>query len=347
MGMPEMVTQFREAAGSAVTRSKRGIVAIILEDSTKDTAISRIAAEGDIGSDWTATNAALIRMALEQGARSVIAARRQEDIAGTLGLLRPLVWHWLCAPGAAEEDKAAIAAWIDAQRAEGKSFKAVLAGAEAPNSPGVVNFATTGIADASGAVDSGAYTAKIAGMLAGISLEQSLTYKEDADITGITDSATPDADVDAGKLILFHARDKFRFARGVTSLTEKAGVPAAFKKIKNVEGCDTIADDIRAIWEDSFIGQVPNSVENKNVLVAAVNTYLETLQGSVLSASFENRCELDAAMTRAWLEEQGQGTAEITDEDIINMDTGSAVFLLLHLKLMDAMEDLTLGVYLN
>ena len=60
MGLPEILIEFKTKAQTAVTRSQNGIVAVILEDSTKvgDENLSyTYNYEADIvKSDWTTTN---------------------------------------------------------------------------------------------------------------------------------------------------------------------------------------------------------------------------------------------------------------------------------------------------
>ena len=48
------------------------------------------------------------------------------------------------------------------------------------------------------------------------------------------------------------------------------------KSIKIVEGMDLIAEDIRTTFKENYIGR-SNSIENKELFIAAVNQYFETL----------------------------------------------------------------------
>lgn len=347
MGMPEIVVSFSDAAKTIIKRSARGVVAMILKDASEGADITKINRAQDIGSSFTAANAIHIKRCLDSGARTVIAVRAKETIAETLALLKSQIWNWLVYPEAETADTAAIVAWIKEQRAAGATRKAVVAAGAAPNSEGIVNFATTGIKDATGAITSGAYCAKLAGILAGTPLDHSATYYEDKEVTEITESADLDAETDAGKLVLFYAREKFRLSRAVTSLTSANGVPADFKNIKHVEGCDMISDDIRNIFEDEYVGQVANSYDNKQLLVARINDYLKKLEGSVLDPEYENLCEIDMATQRLYIEETGTDTSSMEDILVLKANTDSAVFLKMNVRLLSATEDMTLNVILN
>ena len=88
-----------------------------------------------------------------------------------------------------------------------------------------------------------------------------MTYHVLSDVVAATESATPDQDVDAGKLIIMYDGEKYKIVRGVTSLVATSDVSRVFKKIKHVEGADMIVSDIRKIFEDEYVGKVTNSYE--------------------------------------------------------------------------------------
>ncbi len=347
MGMPEIVVSFKEAARTIMARSERGVVVVIVNDDTAANTVTKLGGVLDIGESFTAKNAEYLTAVFENGAKTVLAVRAQTTMSETLALLKTQVWNWMCFPEATAEETAAIVTWIKAMRADGKTCKAVLANAVAPNCQAIVNFTTEGMKNEGIEITTGEYCARVAGILAGLPLDRSATYFEVKDVTEITESADRDADIDAGKLILFHERGKFRIARGVTSLIGQSGVSNEFKKIKHVEGCDMIADDIRNTFEDGFVGKVANSYDNKSLFIASVNRYLAGLTGNVLDPDFENRCDIDVAAQKAYLTETGVDTSEMDDDSIKKYNTDSAVFLKIDLKLLDAMEDMVLTVVMN
>ncbi len=362
MGVPDIVIAFQEAARTALARSARGVVAVILDDGTGGesakpvTLLKRMADASS--TEFTSANLDYLRLAFEGGPSRLLVVRLQkdaegaDDLDGTLELLRPLVWNWMCMPGAQAADVTKIVAWIKAQRAAGKTFKAVLPDAANAASEGIVNFTQTGIKAVQPGVSSpkayttAEYCCRIAGMLAGMPLTRSSTYFVLDDVLSITSSADADQDVDDGKLILLYDGEKHKIARGVTSLTGSNAIED-FKKIKMVEGADMIAGDIRRTFADNYVGQVVNDYDHKQLLVANINRYLSSLEGTVLDSGYDNRAQVNLEAQRNYLMEQGIDTDVMSDAGILSANTGAQVFLSMQIQLLDAMEDLKLDITLE
>ena len=349
MGMPEIIVSFREAASTVVSRSSRGIVAMIVADTTKTDSTVRVTSATDLTELFTSANAALISDARNAGASSVIATRAvtndsSVDMAATLALLSGRIFNWLVYPDAEAADTTAIISWIKAQRAAGKTYKAIVCNADAPECEGIVNFCASGLVRNGAAVSAGAYSAKIAGLIAGTPLNQSATYADLSDLDACDAVANMDAAVNAGKLIVWYDREKVKLGRCVTSAIVGAEHK---KKVKLLEGVDLIAQDIRDIFADEYVGKVANSYDNKQVFVAAARAYLEALKGSVLDPYYDITCEIDFDAQAAYLEEKGADITAMTDAEILQANTGSRVFLRIGVKLLDSMEDMTLVIYID
>ena len=185
-----------------------------------------------------------------------------------------------------------------------------------------------------------AYCGRIAGLIAGTPMSQSVTYAvlpEVEDIHRMT-PVEMDTAVGAGKLILYHDGEKVKLGRGVNSLTTAEGKGDVWKKIKIVETLDMIAQDIRLTIQDKYIGKVSNSYDNKLQLVTAIKTYLQALaRDGLIEADFTVDIDLDSQ--RTWLESQGTPTVDMSDQQVRQANTGSQVFLALTVKPVDAMED--------
>lgn len=131
MGAPIVDVKFKELTSTAVARSERGIVALILED---DSGLSEmLSAAADAQEGWNSASREKIAMAFAGGAYRVIAmcAGKGEDGSADYDAAMKkadrLKWNWLAAPDAKEADMAKIAAAIKSARAVGKTRKAVLA----------------------------------------------------------------------------------------------------------------------------------------------------------------------------------------------------------------------------
>lgn len=357
MGLPEIRISFQKAAATAVERSQRGTVAVILDDSTIGGELVTLYKLSDAKATmFTAQSIDYLRLIFAGGANTVYAVRLQKeesepDLDATLEMIKPYRWNWLCMPGATSAEVSSIEAFIKTQRADGRAFKAVLPNATANDCEGIVNFATTGIQalDASGAAkaySTAEFCCRIAGILAGLSITRSCTYYVLEDVVNVTMSEDPDADVDAGKLIIIFDGEKHKIARGVTALSG-ANANEDFKKIKIVEGRDLIAEDIKYIFEDNYVGQAVNDYDNKQLLVSNIDEYLQTLTGSVLSPDFDNTASVNVEAQRKYLEAHGTDTSAMSDIEVCQANTDSSVFVLLSIQLIDAMEDMLLDVALN
>ena len=226
MGLPEILIEFKTKAQTAVTRSQNGIVAVILEDSTKvgDENLSyTYNYEADIvKSDWTATNLDYLNKIFLGKPKRVLVERAEtgEDFKksynAALARIRNKSWNWLTFPGLEPHKDLTeeLQNWIIAQRAAKKMFKAILP-CSAANNEGIVNFSTSGIKVGAKTYSAYEYCARIAGLLAGLSMTESATYQVLSEIDSITESLTPDEDIDEGKFILINDGEKVKVARGV------------------------------------------------------------------------------------------------------------------------------------
>lgn len=354
MGLPVIDVQFTQLTETAVERSERGIVALLLEDTGATMASYSSALDSMEG--WSEASKTSIKMALMSGAASVLAvpvqtAEETLNYSDTLDAIANMNWNWLAAPQAASANLTTIVTWVKEARANGNPKKAVLASATTPNSEGIVNFTTSNISSTllgtATTYTSAQYTPRVAGILAGISLDRSVTGYVFDDVVSADASATPDDDIDAGQFILIFNGESYEAARGVTSLTSTQDVPALFKKIKHVEGADLIAQDLVAIFKQMYKGVKPNTYANKQALMADFTAYFKGLEGSVLSPDFANIAALNYDAIRSYLVSKGVDVALMTDIQILKANTEENVFVKANIQLLDAMEDITITVVLN
>ena len=72
-------------------------------------------------------------------------------------------------------------------------------------------------------------------------------------LESITESTTPDADIDGGKFILINDGEKVKVGRGVNSLVTISGDKTEdMKKIKIIDSIDLIRDDIKTSFEKLY-----------------------------------------------------------------------------------------------
>lgn len=350
MGLPEINIIFKTKGLTAIQRSERGIVAMILADDTEGGKVVNIynsITDVDF-SHWTERNYNYLKLVYEGGPYRVIVLRKKTSDTNYLPLLKKLKnmkWNYLTIPGISTEGVTTVAAWIkECREKDHKTFKAVL-----PNSisdhEGIINFTTDKITSTLSTTQFtvNEYCARIAGILAGLSLQRSATFYVLSDVTEAEVPDDPDERIDKGELILVFDGSKYKIGRGVNSLTTFTTEKGSdFSKIKIMEGVDLYKDDIRSTFEESYMGKVRNDYDNKQAFVAAVRAYQKTLEGDVLDNSYDNTAAVDVAAQRAYLESKGIDTTAMDDTAVAKYNTGSKVFVASNIKFVDAMEDLDL-----
>ncbi len=280
-----------------------------------------------------------------------------EDYADALAGLSADDWDYLVCPSVETDGKEEeIVSWIKNQRDNNhKIYKAVLPEREA-DYEGIINVAN-GYTDADGNVFTPEQCcARVAGILCGTPWSISCTYAPltDAVMCDILEPDELDEAVDAGKLVFMWDGEKAKICRGVNSfVTAVQGKGDSFKKIKLVETMDLIQSDIRKTAQDTYIGKYANTYDNKCLLVTAVNGYFDTLvRDNILESGV---CEIDVDAHRTYIKSKGGkfvvdgetvDLEDATEQQIRRANTGSEVFLRATVSMIDAIEDITLNIYL-
>jgi hypothetical protein len=355
MGLPNIEINFKQTAASAIKRGSRGIVAVILKDAVPVTNPVVMDSVADIPTTLTATNQLQLTNAwigYINPPKQVIAyvlAADAVDYTAAETYLETIRFDYIAVPDIQTAEITAFMAWVKTCR-DNKDLKfvAVLPNA-ASDYEGIVNFNTDGIIVGAITYTAAGYCSRIAGILAGTPLYMSATF---APLLEVSDcphhtKAELDALINAGDLVLFNDGEKVKIARAVNSLiTITADKGNDFKKIKIVDIMDMIHDDIKTTADDNYIGKFSNSYNNKCILLTAIKAYLQTLEGQTLLEIGQSLVSIDVAANKTFLESQGTDTTKMTDQQIKEAVTESSVFLTGTIKPQDAMEDLTLNLYM-
>ena len=351
MGLPQILIEFKTLAETIISRSERGIVAVILRDNSNTTESYTYTKESDIvKSHYTAANLSFLQMIFMGNPSKILVERIpvSGDIEPALLRLVNKQWYYLTIPQITEDEIDIVSNSIKELRTlYHKTFKAVLPNCSA-GSEGVINFATNDIKVGTKTYTTAEFCARIAGILAGLPLNRSATYYALPEVDSITETYSADEDIDMGKLILINDGIKIKIARGVNSFVEYTSDKGPdFSKIKIVEAVDMIRDDIRSTFENEFVGKVENSYDNKIMFIAAVNKYFKDLANrGVLYDKFDNKAEIDIDATREWLS-QTKDVSEWDDEKIKTANTGTNVFVKASIQIQDAIEDLSFKIYIE
>ena len=352
-GLPSITITFSEAAAAVSRRAGQGVVAMILDDATEGVqGAHQIAAAADIPAALGEDNKAYIRRALtgnvNRPAKVIAYVKSADDtVASALEKMAAYDFDWLVGgPELSAADAAAIKTWIISQRADyDKIYKAVLPGIAADDES-IVNLAADGIVTDDGTLTAASFCSRIAGLIAGTPLSQSITNAVLSEVADVARMSRADLNsaVDAGKLVLVHDGVKVKVGRGVTSLTTLTGKSAQLKKIKLIETLDLIKRDLRILTQDSYVGKLANSYDNKIVLLGAYLAYLKELEAEGVLQAGTSTMEIDVDAQRAYLKDRGGNVADMTDAEIRTADTDEHVFVRGSIRMLDAIEDVAIDM---
>lgn len=350
MGLPNVVVEFTTQAKTAVARSARGIVCVVLTDTTKTTMLHEYKNIADIAeADWTAENASLLKSALEGGANKLYAVRlaNEESINDAKATLDALKFNWICHINTTQTD---LITYVKTRNSSNSSLrvKAIVTGATAADDMHIVNLKNAEVTKTDGTkLTANKYLPRLAGLLAGLSMDRSSTYYELTDLAATDDVENPDTAIDSGNLILINDYGTVKIARGVNSLT--TGDVDDFKKIAIVEAMDMIREDIMETFKGYYLGKYKNSLDNQSLFIASVNNYFKTLANEgVLNPDFDNAAEIDIDTQRNAIVTGGKSEAVDWDDQTVKKNPyKSYVFLKANIQILDAIEDLTFDICMN
>lgn len=381
-GAPQVLITFKTKATTAIARSARGIVAMILKNETTDTmGYYKIGDVTDIPTTGlTDANVDLIKKCLLGTPLRVLVYTIPADSvtsptvtqASVLKQIANVKWNYICNPTGSTQDMEDLASWIKTMRNNKyKTFKAVVAN-QAADDKGVINFCTgnirvlnpdyTATQAGSAAVGSSEvsadeeyitysaaqYTARIAGILAGLALDRSATYYQLDEVVSCEAHEDIDNLINDGQLVLFDEQDGngVKIARACNSLTTfTTDVGEDFRYIKIVECIDMITDDIRDTFKTSYIGKYINDYDHKMNFINAILIYFKELKGNVLdnSPTAINTVDIDTDAQKDYATLHGDDTSTMTEQQIREYNTGTKVMLEGRITPVNAMEDLTIN----
>lgn len=363
MGLPDIIIEFSRKAVTAIQSGALGVVGIILKDAKNAGAmVLRGIDEIPTGaSAFTEANTAYIERAFLGAPSKVIIYTLPADATDYAEAFKYFatqkVNYLVGAPDITPELATAMATWITGLRKNTtRRPVAVLPNTEGDNRA-VINFSVVNATDTDKIeVEDAQYTeaeycSRIAGLLAGISLKVSATYKPLNEITSIPSATEEEVDtaVDAGKLTLYNDGERIVIARGVNSLvTVSEDATEDLKKIKISAIQDLIENDIYGTINQNYIGNYSNSYDNKCLLVTAIKGYLRGLEATeggkgYLRADSSN-VEINVAKQKQYLESIGVDTSDMDEQAIKEANTGSHVFLKGTISILDAIEDVEIFI---
>lgn len=352
MPLPNINIAFTTQAASAIARSQKGVVAIILRDAAANgehilTNITQIPVTLSTENKAYISRAFLGYVNPPRKVIVYVLPVAAVDLTEALSYLETQTFDYLAGPpDIAVAECTAVVSWITSQRAIGLTPKAVLPDTAADNEA-IINFTTDGIKVGETEYTTAQYCSRIAGLIAGTPMTISCTYApltEVSDVTRLTKEAM-DTAVDAGKFIIFYDGEKVKVGRGVNSLQTITGTKGeSFKKIKIVEAVDMIRTDIKKTTQDNYIGKYANSYDNKCLLISAIKGYYIGLESDGILAPGTSEINIDINAQEAYLQSVGNDTTEMNEQEIKSASTGDNVYLSSSISILDAIEDIDLDI---
>ena len=369
-GLPQVLINFRTQGTTAIKRSARGIVAMILHDGAKNEIQQfRISDTTDIPDEILSEKSVeLVKLCLKgtplrvllyvipEAGTEVEPDGHLADQNDVLDLIQSVKWNWVCNPTSTGTEQADLSSWVIAQRNnKRKTFKAVCA-KQAADNEGVVNFCTDDIVAENGTDENGdpvyttynavQYTARIAGILAGLALDRSATYFSLTEVQSVESYTDIEERIDKGQLLLFDEQDGngVKIARACNSLTTfTTDKGEDFRYIKIIEALDMITDDIRDTFKKYYVGKVINDYNHKMLFITAVLVYFDEIKGNVLDRDGKNTVDIDEQAQLNYAKLKGEKTEDMSAMEIRKYNTGTKIMLTGNIKPVNAMEDLTIN----
>lgn len=362
-GLPQVLIDFKTKGITAIKRSARGVVVLILKCESTDTSnkykISDVSEIPEGVFDEASTD--LIKKCLDGTPLRILvytlpkaSVQAPKNTQATLlKQLKHIRYNYIAAPTGTTQDQQDLVSYIKAQRNNScKTVKAVV-GSVAADFDGVINFCTEDIKVATGKNTAGKttyktytpieYTARIAGILAGLALDRSATYYKLTEVESVKVYEDLNDRIDHGELHLFDEEDGegVKIARACNSLqTFTTDKGEEFRKIKIVEGVDMVTDDIRDTFKKYYVGKYINDYDHKMLFVAAIMVYFGQLAGNVLDSRAGNTVDIDFQFQKDYAIIKGEDVSQMTNMQIREYNTGSQIGLSGNVKFVDAMEDL-------
>lgn len=277
------------AKGSGGVGEPQALVDAINDSNSPFITATRIAAGDNI-------LAAVAQVALTAGADPTVTGT---NYSTGLTAVEPLDWNVLAVDAIDAPTHATVQTYINRVRNEGKRVLAAvgepvsvalatrMANARAFNDPAIV-YVANGFVGADGARDGYRAAARVAGMIAGAQITDSLTHaavRNATDLAGALTNAEVEQAITSGALVFtLSAQRQVQVEYGInTFITVTATMDIGWRKIRRVRTRDNLMTRIAATW-DPLIGKINNSPDGRATLIASAQGIINRMvaEGALL-----------------------------------------------------------------
>lgn len=354
LDLPSIDIIFQQKAVTAVQRSERGVLCVIMKDKQQTTGIKKFVYKrlADITkTDFETANYDALKRAFDVAVNKVYVLRCANDTESTdiVKELDKIKFNYVCTNVKALQQD--LANQVVQYNHDNQGHKCVCVASEltTADSKYVINLKGTGGTLKDGtAVTAEDYLIRIASTLCNLPMNRSLTYYVFEDLASWDDTylttEAPIGDwISKGWLTLINDDDEVKCGRAINSLTTFTSTDTEdMSYIIIVEAMNLIIEDIYTTFKDYYVGKYKNTLSNQRLFITSVNAYFRQLmREEVLDDTYDNHAYVDIESQRlAWL---GIGKTEAEDWDdnkVQQMTFRTNVFLGGEAKISNAMEDL-------
>lgn len=355
LGLPNIDIVFKQKAVTAVQRSERGILAIVVKDGKQTQGVARFTYRRGSDVDKTAyeeTNYTAIMRAFDVAVNKVYVFRCAGALEAKEAVkeIEKVRFNYICTND--KNYQQGLANYVRQFNVDSKGHKivGVVSNVETADSKYIINVKGTGgvLKDNDTPVKVEDYLIRIASTLCNLPMNRSLTYYVFSDLkswddTYIDDENSIDSWIDKGFLTLINDDDEVKCGRAVNSLVTFTSTDTEdMSHIIIVESMNLILEDIYTTFRDFYCGRYKNTLSNQRLFISSVNSYFRTLvTEEILDDAYDNHVEVDIeAQRNAWTSIGKTEAEDWTDYKVQEMSFRTNVFLAGDVKITDALEDL-------
>lgn len=204
----------------------------------------------------------------------------------------------LAVPTTDTEVKQAAVAFVKRMReTEGKMIQAVVENYPQADSEGVISVKNGVLLEDGTEITAADATAFVAGMTAGAQLNESNTYAVYTGAASVTERYLNSEIEDAlqnGEWLFVPGKGGVIVEQDINSFTSfTAEKGAAFSKNRLVRVMDAVANDIRSLFEGSYLGQTGNSADGRSLFKAELCGYFTELEALGAIDGFDSREDIE------------------------------------------------------
>ena len=344
---PNISVKFKTLARTAIQRSEKGIVCLILRDTKATQKWYTFKNISDVETDkWDEHSVKYINLAMHYGAFKVVVrvVQSDEDTNKVLKDLEIRKINWLAYPQVLKTEDQIVVNWVKQQFGNtgviGKTVKYVSSFADKTDHVAIVELANGGTYKSIyGDFTAQEYTVAIAGLIAGMPLNRSADNYTMSDLKSVED-----CEPKLGKFSLYNDEEVVKVNYGVNSKTTFDSTwKKDTRKIKVVEGMCFIVDDIRDTFKNYWLGKYINDYDNKmNFCSNITKMYFKEMSPNVLNGDYDNKVEIDIEAHKKAIIADGLEVNSMTDLEILQYPTGEDVYLTGDVRFVDTMASLSL-----